>query len=501
MHQTKAVIDVDLLTFAEQQITIYGVETNTERAIPDFYDGMKPVGRRALWALSQLPKNQLVKSARIVGDALGKYHPHGDSSVYGALVTLATEPTPTVFGEGNWGTIFDPPAAYRYTNAKLTTYGMSAFHPVYTPVVDYVPSFDRKDKEPLVLAMLLPQLLFNGASGIGVGMRTSIPSFTPASVLQVMVSILEGEQLTAEDYASRLRFYSEYGGTPVKSKENFARAVAFFDSTKGSIEWQSKIETDEVKKTVRIVGYAPSLKMLPSDSAKTEQKERRDVVSMLRMLDSVANVSQVDGVSYCVQARRDLNVNEFRRLADKVRQMTTTRVSYEVYVTERKPVGDGKYEVAFSTLSIPQLMVKWLKRRVQLEKKSLDWRIAQVETELHKLNLQLCAADNREIIFQVLKSNAPNLEEILAKKLSISVEDAKYILDLQVRRLSGLSRSDVLEKIKDQKAKLNALKAKRKNPVGEVRDFLASAAESFAKYSVFAGTHQFDFKSVAHTTL
>lgn len=501
MDRTKPVIDIDLLTFAEQQITIYGVETNTERAIPDFYDGMKPVGRRSLWALSQLPKTQLVKSARIVGDTLGKYHPHGDSSLYGALVTLATEPTPTVFGEGNWGTIFDPAAAYRYTNARLTSYGLTSFHPFYTPVVDYVPSFDRKDKEPLVLAVLLPQLLFNGASGIGVGMRTSIPSFTPASVLSVMVSLLEGEQLTPEDYASRLRFYCEYGGSPVKTKENFARAVSFFDGTKGSIDWQSKLEIDEIKKQIRITGYAPSLKMLPSDSAKTEQKERRDVVSVLRMMDSVSNVSQVDGVSYCVQARRDLNINEFRRLADKVRQLTTTRVSYEVYVTERKPVGDGKYEVSFSTLSIPQLIIKWLKRRVQLEKKSLDWRIAQVELELHKLNLQLCAADNREIIFQVLKSNLPNLEEVLAKKLSISVEDAKYILDLQVRRLSGLSRNDVSLKIKEQKSKLSVLQAKRKNPVAEVRDFLAAAAQSFSKYSVFAGTTQFEFKSVAQTTL
>ena len=150
------VADKDLLSFVEHSMGIYGREVNLERSVPDFRDGLKPVVRRLLWAMHQLPGDGTYKSARLVGDTMGRFHPHGDSSLYGALVTAVNNPVPPFIGIGNWGTLVDPAAAHRYTNLKMSTYGRLFFGKNYTPITDFVPNFDRSDKEPLVLPALLP---------------------------------------------------------------------------------------------------------------------------------------------------------------------------------------------------------------------------------------------------------------------------------------------------------------------------------------------------------
>ena len=193
-----AIPEESLVAHVRASMTIYGQEVNLERAIPDFRDGLKPVVRRSLWALSQIGIDSRIKAARIVGDTLGKYHPHGDASCYSAVVNIVNSPVPTIEGEGNWGTLVDPPAAMRYTNASMSFYGKMFFGKNYRPVTELVHNFDRTHKEPLVLPALLPNLLFNGSQGIGLGLITSIPAFTPGSVLKMMVRILEKEDLSPD---------------------------------------------------------------------------------------------------------------------------------------------------------------------------------------------------------------------------------------------------------------------------------------------------------------
>lgn len=498
--KTAPVNEEELLSFIRKSMKIYGVEVNLERAIPDFRDGLKPVARRIMWAMSHIQSDKGVKAARLVGDTMGKYHPHGDLALYGATVNLVNNPVSPLTGKGNWGTLVDGPAAMRYTNVLLSRYGKTFFSKNYTQVTDLVPNFDRSFDEPLVLPSLLPNLLFNGTSGIGVGVVTDIPAFTPDSVLKTLVRILDGEVLEPKDYAKSLEFYFQYGGRTVKSKANTLAMTNFFGSTKGSIQWESPLEIDEARKQITLVRFAPEVQPVRLLEGRTD-KEGRKTRKGIKDWDEVARVYSAKGLSYVIQARKDLNLNEFKLLCEKVKKLTTTKISYEVYVTERLPdpsLGDDKYKVNFFTCSIPDLIQKWLKWRIKLEARSLDWQISKTEKELAFIQLLIYAADKLDVIFKALRTSTP--AEYMVKNLKITLEQANQILDLQVRKLSKLDQSKLKEDLKITKDHLNLLKTKRKDPTKEVRNFLHAHVGKFQPYSEAAGTLQFGLQPPTKTS-
>lgn len=476
-----------LLEFVEKQLKIYGHETNLERSVPDYRDGLKPVARRVLWAMNQLPKDQNIKSARIVGDTMGRYHPHADVGIYGALATMVNHSVPPVTGIGGWGTLIDSPAAMRYTNAKLSQFGKLFFGRHYIPITQCVPSFDGKDKEPVVLPALLPNLLFNGTQGIGVGMRTTIPGFTPSSVLRMLVRILEREKLTPLDFAKGLDFYSQYGGKVPKTKVNLKNIEALMGSTKGSVLWTVPLEVIREKKQIRIKEYGPKLNPI------------KLVEETLKPMSEVAQVYNESGLNYVIQARKDLNFNEFDKLVLKVQKAVDSRVSYEIYVTERNPDerDPDKYTTEFLTTSIPDLMMRWLKWRVNLEAQSLDYRISLVEKEIAYIKLMIFACSKLDIIFQCLKRKTDDHAEWLAKALKITLEQANMILDLKVRQLSKLDEEALKERLKDANERLKDLQRRRKKPSLEVKAFLNLCLDKFQAFSREAGTFQFQLTKAA----
>jgi DNA gyrase/topoisomerase IV subunit A len=489
----------ELVDFIRQSMTTYGVEVNLERAIPDLRDGLKPVGRRALWAMNNIQTPKGVKAARLIGDTMGMYHPHGDLSLFGAICNLVNNPVAPLTGKGNWGTLVDQPAAMRYPNVLLSRFGQTFFGKNYTATTELVWNFDRSRKEPLVLPALLPNLLFNGASGIGVGVVTEIPAFTPKSVLTTMVRLLDGEDLKAEDYFKHLEFYYQYGGVVAKTPENKKAIRSFFENSKGTVQWNSPLEIDEAKKQVTLFRFAPGIRpvvLIEGVTGKDGKKKKRGIKDW----DEVSRVYAGKGLSYVIQARKDLNLNEFKLLCDKLRKITTTKVSYEINVTERLPdpsSGDDKYKVNFFTCSVPQLMRKWLKWRCQLEAKSLDWQIAKSKKEIAFLELLIYASDKLDIIFKALRTEAP--ATFMVKNMNITLEQANQILDLQVRRLSKLDQSKLKSDLKTAKEALAVLVKKRKAPSKEVRAFLVAAAEKFEKYSEWAGTVQYAMGSTKTT--
>ena len=192
--------DASLDKIAEEYYYEYGVAVNEDRSVPCNIDGLKPVARRVLWAaysMGSRANGKPVKSARIVGEAMGKYHPHGDKAIYDTMVGMVNATVGSMYGQGNWGTLSDPtPAAMRYTESKLNKYSESVFFDnFYLPAIDYVPNYDGMNKEPLVLPALLPNLLLNGTFGIGVGVSTSIPSYTLKSLMKVIKKALKGETI------------------------------------------------------------------------------------------------------------------------------------------------------------------------------------------------------------------------------------------------------------------------------------------------------------------
>lgn len=475
--------DKDLLSFTETQMKVYGTEVNLERSVPDFRDGLKPVQRRLLWATHQLPGEGIFKSARIVGDVIGKYHPHSDQSIYQAMVSQVNSPVGTFEGPGNWGTLTDSAGAMRYTNAKLSMYGRTFFGKFYTSVIDLVPNFDRSSVEALVLPSLLPNILFNGTSGIGVGINTGIPAFVPSTVLDCMVRLLGGEKLDAKDYAISLIFHNQYRGLVKRNKAGMKEAVAFFKAAKGSITWTSPLTVDADKKIILVDKFAPN-------------------VDPIKMIDTVKAMTEVKqaigskGLSWTIEARKDLNGNDFQALVKKIERLTTKKVAYNIYVTERVIVENPdkvEYKVNFFHCSVPELMQRWLKWRCKLEARMLDFRIEETKKDIAYAKLMIYAVDCLEQIIKVLRMKGLSSKELnaaLCKAIKVTEEQANQILDLKVRQLSNLDQETLKAKKKALEALLADLILKRKDPPKQVRKFLESCKELFEQVTTQPGTYQ-----------
>lgn len=478
---------IDALALVRTNMKIYGEEVNLERSVPDFRDGLKPVARRVLVSMNDimgLRSTRGVKTAKVAGHCIGTYHPHADTGASDAAVTQVNLPFPPIEGIGNWGTLVSGAGSPRYTNVAFTNYGRSFFSKHYHVLVDKVPNYDSSTKEPLCLAALFPNILFQGIMGIGVGIRTSIPAFTPISVLKLMNRLLEGEKLTPEDYARSLKFVNQYGGCIAKTKENFKAAVELFSGTKGSIRWKSPLTIDEDTKSIIIDAFAPNVNPV-------------DVLDKkVKLIPEVKSVYSGKGLSYVVEVDRKCNMAQFNAVVAKVDSLFSTSMSYDIYVTERNLVDaeSGKYKVDFHNLSIPNLVIRWLKWRLKLEADSLDYQIKQAEDRINFLNLLVLACDNLKIIFDAIRTQAP--AAYLVKNLEISLEDANVILDRKVRNLSKMDKSKLQAELKTVKDHHGKLKIKRKSPRKEVIAFFQHSITQIEAYQKFAGTRQFKLKAV-----
>ena len=459
--------DIDLDVLTENCLRSYGEEVNLDRSVPDYRDGLKPVTRRTLWALHGLG-HQLVKTARLGGETVGKFHPHGEASCYGAITTQVAAPTPPIEGVGNWGSLIDPAGAPRYTNVKMSGFGRVAFfHTEYLPLITKVDNYDGKDKEPLFLPASLPNLLLNGIEGIGLGLTTRIPAFTPKSLLPLLADMAEGKEITDRDIVRRLVPYHEYGGELVKDKANFESFLQLVSSPKSSLRWTSEIEVDEVKKQIFLSKFGPEINPV------------KLVDGFLKLQPQVATVHTGKGVSYVVQCRKDLNMNEFKQFADKLRQKMTVSRSYDMYITRRavNKENPDKYDVAFRQVSLRELMEVWVQYRVRLETAAIKHQIRLSQERIAYYELLLHAVANLDTVFKSLRQADPR--SFLVKNMKITEEQADTILNLKVRQLSKLDGEDIQQKLKDEKAHLKILQSKLKIPDQLVSQFLRSAADKF----------------------
>lgn len=458
--------NIDLDTFTENCLKFYGEEVNLDRSVPDYRDGLKPVTRRALWALHTMG-NQTVKTARLSGETMGKYHPHSSASIDGAIHTQVVAPCPPITGIGNWGSIIDPPGASRYTNVKMSPYGKSFFGKDYTPLMSSIDSYDGKEKEPLFLPATLPNLLLNGVEGIGLGLATSLPAFTPTSLLPILADIAEGEKLTDLDIAKRLVPYNLYGGELVKSKENFERLKSFVSSSNGSLQWTSPMEVDDTAKTITLTKFGPGVNPI------------KLVEGFLKPMREIASVHSGAGVSYVVQARKDLNGNDFKSLVEKIRKKVTTNSSYEIYVTRRDVKKDdpSKYDVRFRKVTLRELMMYWLRYRIDLEKSSLENQIKVSESRIRHFSLLILACAHLDVIFKALRSKDPR--SILVREMKISEEDADTILNLKVRQLSKLDNEEIQVQKQKEEQHRKELRTLLKTPHLQVATFLRDTADHF----------------------
>ena len=468
---------LDMMENGMEEYAKYVLEN---RAVPDFRDGLKPVQRRILWAMHGMGmhggKGEFKKSARVVGETLGKYHPHGDMACYEAMVSMVHLPSQTVVGQGNFGTLLDPAGAMRYTECRLAKYSDKVFFDAaYTPIIELAENFDGSEREPVVLPALLPNLLLNGSFGIGVAARCSIPAFEPEGVMALTQMALKGKEITVDDCMDNLvPRCSEGAQIDMDDPINKEGLRSFFKSGEGRIRWVPDAEGDIDERTVKINGFAPAVAINLSSSLNKVNNE--DTVQ------SCVDESDVkSGMSYKVTLKQNSAVakRSVQPLLEKICGFFSSNQSLAFTVTRRFPPeeGEAKVDVAFSYMTMPEFFRLWAKWRIVVERRAIKHRKGVLDKRLAHDELLVKAALNRDAVRQSWEEKDP--VQYLMRKLKISEDGAKVIRELRIRQLDALEERNLRKRIKEIKVELRTLKADFADPVprvvGAMDDLMAIA--------------------------
>jgi len=446
----------------------YGLMTIEDRALPDYRDGLLKVYRRTLWSMSHIAKanGDVVKTARVVGDVIGKYHPHGDLAVKAALESLVWSPAPLVHKDGNWGSQFDNAAAMRYTNCRMSEFGGKLFfQPEYMAVSKFHPNYDAKDEEPELLPALLPNVLLNGVVlGVAVGLRVTMPSFEQKGVVALLKGMLQGKKLTPAICKKHLVFKFAFGGNIPIEGDNEDALDSLIKDGEGSFYVYCDYVLDKKARTLTITGIPP-------------RKPIETLIANLRDTEYFTSVHDASGKDSKTPA--DL-VCTFKKTVsiDKVMEdieedCLWSKVTFNMAVIKRQWKDDeNRIRSTVHQWGIVELLENWLKWRLELEAKMLKARVAARKAEIDKRNLLLLAQKNRKLIADSWE--APDQKAFVASKLKISAEDAAYVCDLRVSQLAKLSREKLLKEIESIQALIKQDQGYQKDISGSVLRSLAA---------------------------
>ena len=453
----------------------YGKYILENRSIPDFRDGLKPVQRRILWAMHGIGlsfKTAFRKSSQTVGETLAKYHPHGDSACYDAMVSMVHWNNPCVDGQGNFGDLLHPAAAPRYTEARLTEYSCANFFDgAFVPVIDTADTYDGSGKEPVVLPSLLPNLLLNGAFGIGVGAICSIPAFEKEGVLALTKKALRGKKVTIENCMEKLQpMCAEGADADLQDAYNVKGLREFYETGRGRVKWEPEAEGDIDDRMVIIKGFAPRSARLGLQSSLEKTKEDDNVQSVL-------NESDLDtGIVYKVEFKQKVPKTRLEAAMQKVCGYFTTTQALVLTVTKRFPPEEegAEADVAFDYVSMPKFFELWAKWRIGMERRAIVHKRRLTEERIDRDSVLLLAAVNREVVFQSLKVD--DSTKFLMKKLDIEESVAKTILELRVRQLKVLEEKALRQRIAEAKKRIKDLKKQYDNPVPAIEKAMEEVA-------------------------
>jgi DNA gyrase/topoisomerase IV subunit A len=455
MTDLAGVKDKDLLQYTRAAIFKYGSYVNEQRAIPDYRDGFKPVHRRTMWAMKHMPREATgIKTARVVGEILGKYHPHGDMPVQGAITTLVHSPNSPLIGKGNWGTALDNAAAMRYTNVLLSNYGDTFLQADYLAVSDFVPNYEDREVEPVILPALLPNILLNGTDGIAFGTVCHIPSYSLKSVLPLLIKRLKQKiPLELNDFLD-LEFKFAFGGSFLDTKDNRKALKHFYKTGEGSVKFFSRLQISKDKKEILFRDFPPDLGI--------DGSVRR--ISALPGVKRCVNTTDKKSASFTIQFGK-VSEPEYEKLLLKIRALTTSQKSFKVNLTERTKNEQGVDVRQFSS-TVPDLFEMWLKWRLELEKKCLQYRITRQKKDIAYSNLLIQAIDNIEVVMRALKED--DSEAYLVKHLKITHAQATTLMDLSLRQLKKLNKVKLTAKLTEEKEALSRLSKWLEKPAQKV---------------------------------
>ncbi|MDQ7849601.1 MAG: DNA gyrase subunit A [Armatimonadota bacterium] len=421
----------------------YAMSVIVSRALPDVRDGLKPVQRRILYGMSELglrPESPYKKSARIVGDVMGRYHPHGDAPIYEALVRMAQEWSfryPLIDPQGNFGSVDgDPPGAQRYTEARLSRLAMEMLADIDKETVDFVPNFDESMREPTVLPARIPNLLMNGASGIAVGMATNIPPHNLGEIVDALIALIDTPTLPDEELLKIVKGPDFPTGGLILGREGIRQAYL---TGRGSLTVRAKVEIEELRggKTAIIVSELPFM----VNKAALIQRVA-DLVRQ-RKLNGVVDLrdeSDRHGLRVVIELRRDVNPQIVRNQLFKHTQLQTTFGAILLALVEGVP----------RVLTLRQLLEAYLAHRRQVVIRRTRHDLRRAEERAHVLEgLKIALRFLDEVI--ALIRRAKDVEAArggLMRQFKLSEVQANAILDLRLQRLTALEREKVEEEYK-----------------------------------------------------
>ena len=474
--------DVDLKKTMESSYIDYAMSVIAQRALPDVRDGLKPVQRRVLYSMIELnngPEKPHRKCARIVGDTMGKYHPHGDSSIYGALVNMAQDWSfryPLVDGHGNFGSVDgDGAAAMRYTEARLSKISMEMLADIGKDTVDFVPNFDETEKEPTVLPSRFPNLLVNGTTGIAVGMATNIPPHNLREVINGVVKIIDNQVL-------------EDRGTDIEELLTIVKGPDF--PTGGTILGTAGINeayrTGRGKVRVRAV---TSIEPMQNGKNRIVVTELPYMVNKARLIEKIAELvrdKKIDGITdlrdesdrqgmrICIELRRDVNPNVVLNLLYKHTQLQDTFGVIMLALVDNQP----------KVLNLYEMLNYYLIHQEEVVTRRTKYDLNKAEERAHILQGLLTALDNIDEVINIIRSskNTQEAKDRLMERFALTDVQAQAIVDMRLRALTGLERekleneyAELMERITE----LKAILADKKKLLGVIREEILLIADKY----------------------
>ena len=434
----------------EDNFKRYALSVIVDRALPDVRDGMKPVHRRIVYVMDKMgigPTSKTVKSAQIVGEVMGKYHPHGDSSIYDAMVRMAqdwVERYPLVQGQGNFGSMDgDPPAAMRYTEAKMTRVSESLLSDIDKETVDFRDTYDATHQEPVVLPARVPNLLLNGQVGIAVGMATNIPTHNLNEVVDATVALIDNPEATLDDLMKHLKGpdfptgATVYGGAPMRQA---------YATGRGSVTIRAVATIEETKRgrhqiIVTEMPYSVNKATLIEKIADLVHEKKLNTISDLRDESARGNVRIV------IELKKDAYP---KKVLNQLYKLTALQTNFHYNMLA---LVNG---IQPRVLGLHDILQEFIKHRQQVVRRRTEYELRKAKERAHILEGYKIALDNIDEVIRIIRASKTQeeAETALIAKFSLSEIQAKAILAMQLRRLTGLERQAIEDELAELMKKI-----------------------------------------------
>ncbi len=439
INETKNIVEVGIDSSIEESYLAYSMSVIIGRALPDARDGLKPVHRRILYAMHELGLTSKVaykKSARIVGDVIGKYHPHGDNAVYGALVRMAQDFSmrlELVDGQGNFGSIDgDNAAAMRYTEARMTKASEEILRDIDKDTIDFVPNYDDTLKEPDILPSRLPNLLVNGANGIAVGMATSIPPHRINEIIDALVHVLENPNAGLDEILEFVKGPDFPTGGIIYGKAGIIEA---YKTGRGRVKVRAKVHVEKTKNKEIIV-----LDEMPFQTNKAKLVEQISDLTREKQIEGISEVrdeSDREGIRVVIELKRDAMSEIVLNHLYKLTTMETTFSIILLAIYNKEP----------KIFTLLELLHLFLNHRKTIIIRRTIFELEKAKARAHILEGYLIALDNIDEIVRLIKtSQSPEAaKNALMERFTLSEIQSKAILEMRLQRLTGLERDKIKE--------------------------------------------------------